>query len=187
MDERDFKDLIKRDINFAIKGDEMEMLWDYYGKKCRKGFVDYKLWIDDVTEAQKRREERTKSKTDKQADKPKEKQADKSKEKQADKPKEKQADKPKEKQEELKIEEIPISVKPSPNLPTDNRYSMKNTVVGRYPESRKQRKRRVKASETTLQDMIKAIYLRDVFIEDFFKRFGKGRNYILSESSLHNY
>ena len=53
MDERDFKDLIKREINFAIRSNEMEMLWDNYGKNWRKGYVDYKLWIDDIALAQK--------------------------------------------------------------------------------------------------------------------------------------
>ena len=152
MDELDFKDLIKRDINFAIRGDEMEMLWDFYGKNCRRGFVDYKLWIDDVVLAQKRREERAKLNDEKPKD--------------------------------AKNAEDPISVRPSPNLPSDNRYSMKNTVVGRYPESRKLEKRKVKVSETTLQDLIKATYLRDVFIEDYFIRCGKGRNYIVSQNSL---
>ena len=32
MDERDFKDLIKREISFAIRSNEIEMLWDHYGK-----------------------------------------------------------------------------------------------------------------------------------------------------------
>ena len=61
---------------------------------------------------------------------------------------------------------------------------MKNTVVGRYPESRKHGKRKIKISETVLQDIIKAIYLRDVFIEDYFIKFGKGRNYIVSANAM---
>ena len=69
-----------------------------------------------------------------------------------------QDDLPEEGREETKTKEEPMSVHPSPNMPSDSRYSMRNTVVGRYPESRKQKKHKVAISDSILQDIIKATY-----------------------------
>lgn len=61
---------------------------------------------------------------------------------------------------------------------------MKNTLVGRFADSRKQKKHKVKLSDYIFQDIIKATYLRDVYIEDAFIKFSKGRNNIVSANAL---
>ena len=84
----------------------------------------------------------------------------------------------------MKVEELNYSLRPSHNLPDDNRYSMRNTVVGRFPDTRNQKKHKIKLSETIIQDIIKCTYTRDCLIGDAFKRFAKGRSGILTEAAL---
>lgn len=121
----------------------------------KKGFVDYKLFedeMDEIIEKGHLNEEKKK--------------------------------KVKKDVEEPKIKASDISVRPSPNLPTDPRYSMKNTVVGRHPEARKGDKSKGKISQSILKEIIKATYLRDKFIEDAFAKFATGRNKVISQDGL---
>lgn len=87
-------------------------------------------------------------------------------------------------EEETKSKEYPISVRPSHNMPNDNRYSIRNTVVGRFPDSRKSKKHVIRLSDSILQEIIKGTYLRDTFIEDAFMKFGQGRDRSLNMDDL---
>jgi len=48
LDERDFEDLIKGDLNFDATDYELDKLIEYYGADCKQGFVDYRLFIDEM-------------------------------------------------------------------------------------------------------------------------------------------
>lgn len=64
---------------------------------------------------------------------------------------------------------------------------MRNTVVGKYPETREDKKFKIKISDIILQDLIKATYLRDIYIEDAFIKFAKmGRENIVSQNALYD-
>jgi hypothetical protein len=141
VDERDFIDIIKKDIRFDITNDELDIICDHYSKDQRKGTINYRKFDDDVYAINKR--EKTK---DSNGNK-----------------------------EEEKSKEIAYSLRTSHNIPDDNLYSMKNTVVGRFPDARTMKKHVIKISDTILQDILKATYTRDILVGDAFKRFGKGR------------
>jgi len=160
VSERDFGDIILKDIRFGIKTDELDLLCSHYGKDCERGYVDFKKFDDDIYYINKshRKGENAKSRSTKRHEKDKE--------------------------QDAKSREYPISHRPSPNMPNDNRYSMRNTVVGRFPDSRKQKRHKVQLSESIIQDIIKGTYLRDTFVEDAFMKFGKGRDRSLTLDGL---
>ena len=154
MREEDLEDIIKRDIRFDIYNDELDLLFQHYGEGCRRGYVDYKLFDEDIHKINKRKRRRSHSRTE-------------------------------EKSEEEKVEEIPISVRPPKNISTDTRYSMRNTITGMYPETRKEKKYKIKISDIILQDLIKATYLRDIYVEDAFIKFAKpGREHVVNQKAI---
>ena len=149
--------MITKDIHFRIEPDEMDTLFEHYGKGCATGFIYYRKFDDDIYYINKK--EKNKRQTTKGQAHMKE-------------------------EEVKKTRELHISIRPPVNVPTETRYSMRNTVVGQYPDSRKQRKHTVKISDSILQDIIKATYLRDHLIQDAFTDFGKGRGKILNKDDL---
>ena len=138
----------------------MDKLIEYYGQDAKKGYVDYKLFNQEMSDINK-------GIYKKEPEKRKHKKKDDEQEEGDD-----------------HISELPISVRTSPNLPDDARYSLKNTVAGRYPESRKQQRLRTKISQSIIEDIIKATYLRDKFIEDAFIKFSQGRINVITQDDL---
>lgn len=133
----------------------MDKLIEYYSEGCRKGEVDYKFFDQEIYDIM---EGAVISPTKKLTDTDKKK--------------------------EPKVRELEISVRPSPNLPGDPRYSMKNTASGRYPENRQKKSHKVKVSQKLIEEIIKATYIRDKFIEDIFIKFGEGRINVITQDSF---
>ena len=161
IDERDFEDLIYDNLDFDAENYEMDKLIEYYGQDAKKGYVDYKLFDQEIYAINK-----GVYRID------------------VEEKKHKKHDDDEQEDEGPKISVIPISVRTSPNLPDDARYSLKNTVAGRYPESRKQKRLKARISQAILEDIIKATYLRDKFIEDAFIKFSQGRINVITQDDL---
>lgn len=157
------KTLLNKDIRFDIRRDELELLFDYYGKDMKKGTVNYRQFDDDIYYINKKEKARRSQKEDNRNSK---------------------SEGRRDSKEEEGVKEIDYSLRPTHNLPDDNRYSMKNTVVGKFPDSRTQKKHVIKISDAILQDIIKATYTRDILVGDAFKKFGKGRNAVISEGNF---
>lgn len=154
ISERDFEDIIYDDIQFDITPDEMDQLCDEYGKEAKRGYVDFKDFENDIQEINDKHKAKMRVSMKDLRD------------------------------EEPEVKELPISYRTSPNMPSDHRYSMKNTVVGRFPDSRTQRKHEIRLNQGLMEDIIKETYLRDVLIEDAFMAYGKGVHKTLTSADL---
>lgn len=170
--------MVLKGVHFKASKEEIEDLINYYSRKAPKGIVHYKKFDDDIYYINKKKKEKEK----RDASRDGRSSARESKPGDISNLTKTHSDVLKE--ESKKLEEEPISTKPSPNLPSDIRYTMRNTVIGRYPDNRKDKQRKVSVPEAILQDIIKATYLRNSYIEDFFKKFGKGRSYVISQDKL---
>lgn len=80
----------------------------------------------------------------------------------------------------------PVSCEPSPNVPGTETYSAKNTVIGQQSNqsSRKSWKHYCSAKIQILEEIIKATYLRDVLIEDHFKKYGDPYDGVMHEGEM---
>ena len=172
VEDRDFEDIIIKNIGFKATTKELDILCDHYGEKVKKGYIDYRSFDDDIYDINKRAKQRTKRRTSKPRSR------------RGSSPGKSKIDEKEVVEEEEKIQELDYSYRPSDNMPDDVRYSMKNTVVGRFPDSRTQRKHKVKVGEYIIQDIIKATYTRDCLVGDAFRRFSTTRSGALSESDL---
>lgn len=135
----------------------------------KNGIINYRQFDDDIYYINKKEKTRGRTKDDKRKSKSAGRRNSKSS---------------RGRDEEGTTKEIDYSLRPTHNMPDDNRYSMKNTVVGRFPDSRTQERHKIKISDSILQDIIKATYTRDILVGDAFKRFGKGRNAVVSEADF---
>ena len=88
------------------------------------------------------------------------------------------------KQRREKITVIPFSNRPAENIPEAELYSMKNTVVGKDPGNRSAPKFFPDVSPSFFEDIIKATYMRDCFIEEHFKQYGEGFESKMSEEDF---